>query len=94
MFATIAWCFMAAMSSAMKTSLLPVAVMDMSASASTVREPGDLEALHRGLQCADRVDLGADHPCALPAQRLCTALTDVTETGLENSVRQLELGLH
>src|SRR5215469_17379875 len=36
-----------------------------------------LEAVHRGLQRADRVDLGDDHPGALAAQRLAAALADV-----------------
>jgi hypothetical protein len=42
-----------------------------------VIQRGDLVAVHRGLQRADRVDLGDDHACALPAQRLRAALADV-----------------
>ena len=42
-----------------------------------VVERRDLVALHRGLQRADRVDLGDDDPRALAAQRLRAALADV-----------------
>ena len=42
-----------------------------------VVERGDLEAVHRRLQRADRVDLGDDDPGALAAQRLGAALADV-----------------
>ena len=42
-----------------------------------VLERGDLVALHRGLQRADRVDLGDDDAGALAAQRLGAALADV-----------------
>ena len=42
-----------------------------------VLERGDLVALHRGLQRADRVDLGDDDARALAAQRLRAALADV-----------------
>src|SRR3954468_23320007 len=44
-----------------------------------VVERGDLVALHRGLQRADRVDLGDDDARALAAQRLGAALADVAE---------------
>ena len=42
-----------------------------------VVERDDLVALHRGLQRADRVDLGDDDARALAAQRLRAALADV-----------------
>ena len=42
-----------------------------------VLEGGDLVAVHRRLQRADRVDLGDDHPGALAAQRLRAALAHV-----------------
>ena len=42
-----------------------------------VVEGGDLVAVHRGLQRADRVDLGDDDAGALAAQRLRAALADV-----------------
>ena len=42
-------------------------------------ELADLVALHGGLEGADRVDLGDDHPGALPAQRLGAALSHVAE---------------
>src|SRR5690606_17182232 len=42
-----------------------------------VLQGGDLEAVHRGLQRADRVDLGDDDAGALAAQRLGAALADV-----------------
>src|SRR5215210_3913670 len=42
-----------------------------------VLERGDLVALHRGLQRADRIDLGDDDTGALAAQRLRAALADV-----------------
>ena len=61
------------------TSLLPVAVMKMSADSTTSLERAHLEALHRRLQRADRVDLGDDHACALAAERLGAALADVAE---------------
>src|SRR5579875_3751323 len=44
-----------------------------------VVEGEHLVALHGGLQGADRVDLGDDHPGALAAQRLGAALADVAE---------------
>ena len=77
MLPTIAWCFMRAMWSAVMTSLLPVAVMKMSAVSTTSSSVRDLVALHRGLQRADRVDLGDDDAGALAAQRLRAALADV-----------------
>ncbi len=49
----------------------------MSAVDDDVVEGGDLVAVHRRLQRADRVDLGDDHPRALAAQRLGAALADV-----------------
>ena len=63
--------------STVTTSLLPVAVMMMSAVGEHVLEGGDLVAVHRRLQRADRVDLGDDDPGALAAQRLRAALADV-----------------
>ena len=77
MLPTIAWCFIRAMWSAVMMSLLPVAVMKMSAVSTTSSRRLDLVALHRGLQRADRVDLGDDHARALAAQRLGAALADV-----------------
>ena len=77
MLPTIAWCFIRAMCSAVMMSLLPVAVMKMSARVEHVLEAGHLVALHRGLQRADRVDLGDDDAGALAAQRLGAALADV-----------------
>src|SRR3954451_11558496 len=44
-----------------------------------VLERGDLVALHRRLQRADRVDLGDDHAAALAAQGGGAALADVAE---------------
>ena len=77
MLPTIAWCFIRAMCSAVMMSLLPVAVMKMSAVSTTSSSVSDLVALHRRLQRADRVDLGDDHAGALAAQRLGAALADV-----------------
>ena len=77
MLPTIAWCFIRAMCSAVMMSLLPVAVTKMSAVLDDVVERGDLVAVHRRLQRADRVDLGDDDPGALAAQRLGAALADV-----------------
>ena len=77
MLPTIAWCFMRAMCSAVMMSLLPVAVMKMSALSTTSLQRGDLVAVHRRLQRADRVDLGDDDPGALAPQRLGAALADV-----------------
>ena len=79
MLPTIAWCFIRAMCSAVMMSLLPVAVMKMSAVSMTSSSVSDLVALHRGLERADRVDLGDDHARALAAQRLRAALADVAE---------------
>jgi hypothetical protein len=58
-------------------SLLPVVVMKMSAVDDDVVERRDLVALHRGLQRADRVDLGDDDARALAPQRLGAALAHV-----------------
>ena len=77
MLPTIAWCFIRLIWSTVTTSLLPVAVMMMSAIGEHLVERGDLVAVHRRLQRADRVDLGDDHPGALAAQRLRAALADV-----------------
>jgi hypothetical protein len=52
--------------------------MKMSALPSTSSSV-DLEALHRRLQRADRIDLGDDHAAALAAQRLRAALADLAE---------------
>ncbi len=79
MLPTIAWCFMRAMCAAVMMSLLPVAVMKMSALSIDFVERADLVALHRRLQRADRVDLGDHHAGALAAQRLGAALADVAE---------------
>ena len=49
----------------------------MSAVSTTSSRRDDLVALHRGLQRADRVDLGDEHAGALAAQRLRAALADV-----------------
>ena len=77
MLPTIAWCFIRAMSAAVMMSLLPVAVMKMSAVSTTSSSVVDLVAVHRRLQRADRVDLGDDDAGALAAQRLGAALADV-----------------
>ena len=53
--------------------------MKMSAVSTTSSSVSDLVALHRGLERADRVDLGDDHAGALGAQRLGAALADVAE---------------
>ena len=55
-------------------SLLPVAVMKMSARPIDVLERVHFVAFHRRLQRADRIDLGDDHAAALAAQRLRAAL--------------------
>ncbi len=68
MLPTIAWCFIAAMCSAMMMSLLPVEVMKMSALPTTSSSGDDLEAVHRRLQRADRVDLGDHDAGALAAK--------------------------
>jgi hypothetical protein len=68
MLPTIALCFIRAMCSAVMTFLLPVAVMKMSAVSRTSSSVGDLVAVHRRLQRADRVDLGDDDAGALAAQ--------------------------
>src|SRR5665213_3618690 len=39
-----------------------------------------LETVHRGLQCADRVDFGDDDACSLTTKRLGRSLTDVAVT--------------
>ena len=49
-------------------------------------DPGHLEAVHGGLQRADRVDLGDDHPRALAAERLRGALADVPVAGDEGDL--------
>ena len=77
MLPTIAWCFIRCICSTVTTSLLPVAVMMMSAVGEDLVEGGDLVAVHRRLQRADRVDLGDDDAGALAAQRLRAALADV-----------------
>jgi hypothetical protein len=53
--------------------------MKTSAVSMTSSSVDDLVALHRGLQRADRVDLGDDDAGALGAQRLGRALADVAE---------------
>ena len=73
----IALCFIRDICSTETTSLLPVAVMMMSATSSHVVEGVDLVAVHGRLQRADRVDLGDDDAGTLAAQRLSAALADV-----------------
>ena len=51
----------------------------MSAVVDHVVDGADLEALHRRLQRADRIDLGDDDAAALAAQRLRAALADLAE---------------
>ena len=58
---------------------LPVAVMKMSAVLDHVLHRLHFVALHRGLQRADRIDLGDDHAAALTSQRLGAALAHFTE---------------
>ena len=77
MLPTIAWCFIRSICAAEMTSLLPVVGDEDVGGLDDVLERGDLVALHRGLQRADRVDLGDDHAGALAAQRLGAALADV-----------------
>ena len=60
MLQTIARSFIARMWSSVMTSTLPVAVTKMSARGAASSIVVDLVALHRGLERADRVDLG-DH---------------------------------
>ena len=67
MLPTIALSFMRAMWSAVMMSKLPVVVTKMSAVSTTSSRRVDLVALHRGLQRADRIDLGDDHAAALAA---------------------------
>ena len=74
MLPTIALSFIRAMWSTVMMLKLPVAVMKMSARLDDVLERVDLEAFHRRLQRADRIDLGDDHAAALAAQRLRAAL--------------------
>ena len=59
------------------TSLLPVAVTKMSAVGAALFQRLHLEAVHRRLQRADRVDLGDDDARAGAAQRLRRALADI-----------------
>jgi len=73
---TIALCFIRAMSAARMMSRLPVVVMNRSASRPH-RQFHDLQALHGGLQRADRVDLGDHHPRTLATQTFGGALTDI-----------------
>ena len=73
----IAWCFILAICSTVTTSLLPVDGDDDVGDVEDVVERGDLVAVHRRLQRADRVDLGDDHAGTLAAQRLRAALADV-----------------
>ena len=77
MLPTMAWCFIRAMCSAVMMSLLPVARDEDVDGVEHVLEAGDLVALHRGLQRADRVDLGDDDAGALAPQRRGAALADV-----------------
>ena len=65
MLPTIALSFIFAMSSTVMMSLLPVAVMKMSAVLHDLVERRDLIAFHRGLQRADRIDLRDDDARAL-----------------------------
>ena len=77
MLPTIAMSFISRMCSMRMTSLLPVVVMKMSASGDHVFQRHDLEAVHRGLQRADRVDLRHLHARARAAQRRGRPLADV-----------------
>jgi hypothetical protein len=56
---------------------LPVAVDEDVGGRDDVVDGLDLEAFHRRLQRADRIDLGDDHAAALAAQRLRAALADL-----------------
>ena len=69
------------MCSAVTTLKQPVAVTMMSACSTTRLHRGDLVAVHRRLQRADRVDLGDDDPGALASQRLGAALAHVAVAG-------------
>ena len=77
MLPSTARCFIACMCSTVTMSRLPVAVMTKSAIGEGLVERRHLEAVHRRLQRADRIDLGDDDPRALAAQRLGRALADV-----------------
>jgi hypothetical protein len=66
MLPTIALCFILLMCSAVMMSLLPVAVMKMSASPITSSSGRDLVAVHQRLQRADRIDLGDDDAAPWP----------------------------
>jgi hypothetical protein len=77
MLPTIAMSFISRMCSMRMTSLLPVVVMKMSARVDYVLQQHDLEPVHRGLQRADRVDLGHLDARAGAAQRCGRALAHI-----------------
>ena len=77
MLPTIAWCFIRAMCVGGDDVAVAGGGDEDVGGLDDVLERGDLVALHRGLQRADRVDLGDDDAGALAAQRLRAALADV-----------------
>ena len=77
MLQTIAWCFITAHVVGRDDVEVAGRGDEDVGDADDVLERGDLEAVHGGLQRADRVDLGDDHPGALAAQRVGAALAHV-----------------
>ena len=77
MLPTIAWCFIRAMCFGGDDVLVAGGGDEDVGRLDDVLERDDLVALHRGLQRADRVDLGDHDAGALAAQRLGAALADV-----------------
>ena len=77
MLPTIAWCFIRAMSAGGDDVLVAGGGDEDVGGPDDVVQRGDLVAVHRRLQRADRVDLGDDDAGALAAQRLGAALADV-----------------
>ena len=77
MLPTIAWCFMRRHVLGGDHVLVAGRGDEDVGAADDVLERGDLVAVHRRLQGADRVDLGHDHTGALAAQRLGAALAHV-----------------
>ena len=77
MLPTMAWCFIRAMCSARDDAVVAGGGDEDVGGVDDVLEPGDLVALHRRLQRADRIDLGDDHAGALAPQRRGAALAHV-----------------
>src|SRR5215470_1046338 len=51
-----------------------------------VLEPGDLVAVHRRLERADRIDLGDDHAGSLAAQRLGAAFAHISVAAYDHDL--------